>query len=239
MKFSKFALAAMAVMSMAGVAHADVVPGVKLTGDVHAATDYNFRGMSLSGNNPTLGFNVTATHETGLFASLDENTVNVSGINGVHQYLSNITVGYNTEVGPGIKLGGGVTRYQFNGPNSAADMTFNEVYAHAGWNGIEGAVYRNIGGAKNSPAAFAHGDTYASLGYTYNIDKFSLGGDVGYYWYDNDAAHNGVSLAQLRAGYKVNDNFSVGVAYQVDGHDAADKAQDRNHEARVNVGYSF
>lgn len=241
MKNSLISLVLVSALGFSAAASADhVVPGVKFSGNVNAATDLNFRGMSLSDENATVGFGVAANHDSGLFASLDVNTANVSGDSGSHEYLSAITLGHSTDVGNGIKVGSGFKRYQFNGDNDASDMTFNEVYVTAGWKGLEVALYHNVDGAKGGPAGFATGDTYASVGYTYNIDtKLSVGGDVGYYWYDDKDADNGVSVAQVRAGYKVDDKLSLGVAYQLDGMTGADQAQERNHTARFNVGYSF
>lgn len=240
MKFSLISLAIVSALSFSSVASADhIVPGVNISGNVNAATDLNFRGLSLSDENPTVGFGVAATHNSGLFASLDVNTANVSGVSGSHQYLSAITLGHNTDVGAGIKLGSGFKRYQFNGDDDASDMTFNEVYVTAGWKGLEVALYHNVDGAKGGPDGFATGDTYATVGYTHYIDKYSVGADVGYYWYDNNEANDGIALAQVRAGYQVNSNLSLGVAYQLDGMNAADQSQERNHTARFNVGYSF
>lgn len=241
MKNSLISLVLVSALGFAGAASAEhIVPGVKFSGNVNAATDLGFRGTTFSDENATVGFGVAANHESGLFGALDVNTANVSGESGSHEYLSAITLGHSTDVGHGISVGSGFKRYQFNGANDASDMTFNEVYVTAAWQGLEVALYHNVDGAKGGPAGFATGDTYASVGYTYNIDtKLSVGGDVGYYWYDDKNANDGVSLAQVRAGYKVDDKLSLGVAYQLDGMNAADQSQDRNHTARFNVGYAF
>lgn len=241
MKSSKIALAIVAALGIAGSAMADTY-GVKFDGNVNAASDYNFRGLSLSDKSPTLGFGVTASHQSGVYASLATNTVNTSGVSGVNQYLSALTAGYNYTLGNGVKLGAGATRYQFSGPRNAGDNTFGEVFVTASYAGFTGTLARNVDGANGSPAGFAKGDTYGSVGYTYNIGKYSLGGDVGYYWYAdkyNSAAKDGVAVADLRADYHVNENLTLGVKYQADGHDAAGHAQERNNTALVNLGYRF
>lgn len=237
MKHSKMLVALVAAFGFIGVAAA--ADDFTVSGGAHTSSDFNFRGQTLTGESPTMGAGATVGHTSGAFAALGLDTVNLTGATGGEkQLLTSLTVGYGTSVGD-VKLAGGVSRYNFSGANSVHDLSFSEAFVSANWNGVSAAVYRNVNGAVGNPSRLGNGDVYGSLGYTYTFGKASVGADVGYYWYDAPTAKNGVAATTLHAGYQVGQALSLGVAYQVDGDDAAGADQERNNTGRVSLAFSF
>lgn len=237
MKHSKMLVALVAALGFIGGAAA--ADDFTVSGGAHASSDFNFRGQTLTGEGATLGAGATVGHASGGFAALGVDTVNMTGAtSGQAQRLTSLTAGYGTQVGD-VKLAGGVTRYNFSGANSVNDLSFSEAFVSANWNGVSAAVYRNVNGAVGNPSRLGNGDVYGSLGYTYTFGNASVGADVGYYWYDAQVAKNGVAATTLHAGYQISKALSLGVAYQVDGDDAAGADQERNNTGRVSLAASF
>jgi hypothetical protein len=244
------ALAAAAMALVAGVAHAQSAPvatqpqaaseqsgpdavlanaGLSYSGDVHAATGYQFRGAAFSNNSPSVGADITLQHTSGVFGSLSVDTVNLAAP--VHpgdrawQAFTDLKVGYTRNLA-GVQLAGGLSQYDFEGAGGMGNLAFTEAFADAAWKGLDLQVNYNIAGASNEIAGESRGDTYAQLSYTLPlgdytalpvVNKVSLGGDVGYTWYGNrhPGASDNLSLAQLRVSYAVSPKVDVNLIHEL------------------------
>ena len=231
-------LIALAVAGLAAsAAFADT--GLKFSGDVHATNNYVFRGQSMSNMEPSIGGSAEA-EKAGFFGRYDFNTVKL-GADTSNQMKHIVAAGYSRDLGNGLVLGGGLQKAMFSGENQVNDLAFGEAFVFGSFKGVTAKLARNIDSDKFRTAGFNKGDMYGEVGYTYTFSRYSVGGDVGYYWYDNynAGAKDGFAHATLRAAAAIDDHFSVGVAYQVDGHDAAGQRQNANNNLMVNMNYSF
>lgn len=247
MKHTRNLILGLAIASAfaAGTASADVLSGVSLSGDVHGATAYNFRGQQFSANEPSIGVGVKAEHASGVFAAYEGNTVKLSNTytTGFSQMQHALSLGYAAKLGNDLRVGGGVTKNVFSGRDSVNDLSFGEVFGFAQWNGVTAKLSYNVDSAVGSAPGFAHGDLYGEVGYTHRIGKYSLGGDIGRYWYanngNNPAIHDGIAVVNLRAGYAYNDHLSAGVTHQAGGHDPFGNDWLGDHTTRLDVKYAF
>ncbi|MFY2658266.1 hypothetical protein ACOTC5_30165 [Achromobacter xylosoxidans] len=241
-----FAVALLASATAASAATA--ASDLSIQGDVHAASAYNFRGMAMSAGEPSIGLKVAAIHASGLYGSYGVDTIKLgdprSGDLGVDKdQLHNVfTVGYNRSLANGLILGGGLTRHAFSGKAHVSDLSFSEMFVNASWNGLTGKLAAVVEGADARYPGFSRGDVYGELGYTHKIGNYSLGGDVGYGWYDGKhaGAKDGLAMAQLRASYNFTPNLEVQLTHQLSwGDDAWGHAATGNNKTFVKASYRF
>ncbi|WP_157639841.1 TorF family putative porin [Burkholderia ubonensis] len=231
---------AMAADALSGL-KAQAQNGLTISGDVHGASAYQYRGKQFSDGEPSIGASLTATHSSGLYGSIKTDTVKLSQGSDRHQLMSALTVGYDYLLPYDVKVGGGLTRNFFSGRDQVSDLSFSEAFVGADWNGLHAKVSTVVESSKVLTPGFETGDTYAEAGYTYHYGKYSLGGDVGYSWYNNKhvGAKNGLSLAQVRVGYAFNDQVDVSLTHQFAGDDAYGNKSNGTHKTFVKVGYKF
>jgi hypothetical protein len=234
---------AMAADSLAGLkALAQSENGLTVSGDVHAQSSYQYRGAQFSDGNPSIGASITARHSSGLYGTIESDTVNLTpGASNLHQLQNQLTVGYDFHLPHDVTIGGGLTRNIFTGQNHVNDLSFSEAFVGAEWKGLTAKVSTVIESASLPVAGYQTGDTYAQVGYTYNLGKFSLGGDVGYGLHNHAdvGQKDGLSLAQVRVGYAFNNQVDVGVTYQFAGNDAYGFTNTGTHKVFGTVGYKF
>ena len=243
-----FAAAALMVSASAAMA-APAASDLKVTGDVHAASAHNFRGIAFSAGEPSIGASLAAHHASGLYGSLAIDTVKLGDLRtgdlGVErdQLHNALTLGYHRPAGNlGLHLGGGVTRHFFTGQGAASDLSFSELFLTADWNGVSGKLSTVVEGAGLRAPGFSRGDVYGELGYTYRYGKYSVGGDIGYGWYDSKhaGAKDGLALAQLRAGYNFTPELQVLLTHQLGwGDDAWGRGASGNNKTFVKAAYRF
>lgn len=269
MKKMMFLASAVAMVASMGMAHADdgvVVANaghsasssyhdfskdVKLTGEIHGASKYQFRGSDFSGKEPSIGGSLKLGHTNGFYGTLGTDTIKLVNLNtgmvqsNQHQMHTRMGVGYLGDIGTfggnQLTAGLGLQHNLFSGKGSMNDLSFTEVMADAHWAGVDLLVSTNISGSDRNIAGLNKGDWYTQIGYTHMVGMYDFGGDVGYSWYDNDAvgANNGVTLTRLRAGYAFNQNLHVGVSYQFsNGHDGYVK-NSGNNQTTLKVSYKF
>ncbi len=253
MKFKHLAVAAVVGLGLVGSAMAaDSLAGMKalaqsengltLSGDVHAQSSYQYRGMQFSDGNPSIGASITARHSSGLYGTIESDTINLNpGASNLHQLQNQLTVGYDFQLPYDVKVGGGFTRNIFTGQNHVSDLSFSEAFVGAEWNGLRAKVSTVVESADAPLAGFQTGDTYAELGYTYYIGKFNLGGDVGYGLHNHAdmGQKDGLQLAQVRVGYSFNKQVDVGVTYQFAGNDAYGYTNSGTHKVMGTAQYKF
>lgn len=123
------------------------------SGQVTAATDYRFRGVSLSGQEPQATAQVTVSHSSGLYGSIWASNADLGS--GAGEVETDFTLGWSTDM-HGIVIDMGGTYYSFPG-----NARFNylelqtSVSRKVGLATLKiGAAYapsqENIGGSDNS-----------------------------------------------------------------------------------------
>jgi uncharacterized protein (TIGR02001 family) len=124
-------LTALATLMAVGVSAqaADVItiPDVTTSGSVAATTDYMYRGVSQTGNDPAIQGNIMLAHSSGVYANVWGSSV-AGAINKSGSEMD-FSVGYSTELTGALKpkLDVGVMRYAYAGSGKPR-VDFNEVY---------------------------------------------------------------------------------------------------------------
>lgn len=238
-KFKKLSVVLAMGLGVAGSAFA--ADGLTVTGDVHGASAHQYRGNQFSDGEASIGGAVTASHSSGLFGSVQTDTIKLTQGSSRNQAHSALTVGYGQVLAHDVKVSGGVTRNIFSGKDDVSDLSFSEAFIGAEFQGAYAKLSTVVEGAKLGVPGFTSGDTYGELGYTYKVGKFAVGGDLGYTWHDNSYVNvkDGLSVAQARAAYAVNDQVDVTVTHQFAGDDAYGNRAAGTHKTLVKVAYKF
>ena len=176
----KFALKAVALSVLAmgsTLAMADDAPsfyGITATGNVAATTDYRFRGITQSSNNPAIQGGFTFSHKSGAYlalwgSSIDFNTPGVSTETDVSLGYTN-TLKLSDTLAPTYDVG--VIRYGYIG----SDSKFTNPY-----NGDNGFDFTEVYGKLIFPSTVFKGDAL-SVGVNYSDDYW---GHTDEFWYFN------------------------------------------------------
>lgn len=223
MNLVKFA--AVATVLSAGIASANAadvisIPGITTTGNVTLSTDYRFRGVSQTSNNPAVQGAINFNHESGIYAGLWG-----SNIDGLGTAEVDATLGYATKLAliPNVKstLDVGYIRYGYFGSGDAApdneQPDYNEVFAKLGFSDalIQGDSL--IGGVNYSNDYFNNSDDFWYFSGTYTapiVDTgFGLVAGVGYNVFKNKEmmarAVGGDGKEDNYVDYKAGVNFGV------------------------------
>jgi uncharacterized protein (TIGR02001 family) len=158
------ALAAVGTFAFAAPAAADVpIPGTGLTvdGQAEIMSDYRFRGISRSDEDPALRANVTVNHDSGIYvgtratslSGLDNFRLRDPDLDDLGDIEFDIYAGYRRDVGGGLTLDGGVMYYAFSGAEGPANYV--EPYVSASY--MLGPVEATAG-AKYAPSQRGTGD---------------------------------------------------------------------------------
>lgn len=134
--------------------------GLDLSGEVSFLTDYRFRGVSRSDENPAGQAALTLSHGSGLYAGLRATTLKGTdpfrardpGFGDLGDVEVDLYAGWRTNLGGGFDLDAGLTYYVFAGGEGATD--YAEPYASIGY--LIGPVTLS-GGARYAPAQDAIG----------------------------------------------------------------------------------
>lgn len=162
-------------------ANATKAEGTEISGNVSIGSDYVYRGISQTGENPTIqgGFDIAA--ENGLYAGVWSSNVGFDGSIEIDLYA-----GYGGSFSEGIDYDVGILRYEYpdDGQGGAPDSSFNEVYASVSFSNFTlGFAY--------SPEFFAESDqaTYVYLDYELALaNDFGLSFHYGSQSIDDNAA---------------------------------------------------
>lgn len=244
-------LAAIVVLMTTGVTTANAkdvisIPGITTTGNVTLSTDYRFRGISQTSNNPAIQGAVNFNHESGLYAG-----VWGSNIQGLGSAEMDVTLGYATKLNliPNVDttLDVGYIRYGYFGSGKKVptatqgnvEPDYNEVFAKLG---VANTIIKGdnlVGGVNYSNDYFNKSDDfwYLSANYTAPLADtgFGLVAGVGYNAFKNKAkmqqAIGGDGHDDNYIDYKVGANFGVQgltaeVAWVDNNVDSSDKALD-------------
>jgi uncharacterized protein (TIGR02001 family) len=152
-------LFAAAAFGLAGPALADVpIPGTGLTvgGQAQVMSDYRFRGVSRSDEDPAAQANVTVSHDSGFYVG-----ARATSLDGIDNFRLrrlgdaevDLYAGYSRDMGGGLTLDGGVMYYTFAGGTGRSDYV--EPYASLSY--MLGPVEATAG-AKYAPSQSGTGD---------------------------------------------------------------------------------
>ena len=131
-------LAAAAALAAAAPAAAEVPiagTGLTVSGEAQLMSDYRFRGVSRSDEDPAGQAAVTVNHDSGFYAGVRATTLsgldtfrlrdpNVSDLGDVE---ADLYAGYSRDLGGGLTFDGGIMYYLFTGDSGQADYV--EPYA--------------------------------------------------------------------------------------------------------------
>lgn len=195
-------LSALGCLLAAGAGHvqaADVftIPGVTTTGNVTLSTDYRFRGISQTSNNPAIQGAINFNHESGTYASLWAS--NVSGnstaeIDGVLGYATELNLIPNRN----STLDVGYIRYMYTGSGNSApggkQPDYNELFGRLSVAGNLVKEDNLMVGVNYSNDYFNKSDTfwYFSANYTTPLKDtgFGLVAGIGYNLFKNSRMFN-------------------------------------------------
>ena len=154
MKLSSLAKALLASSVLFTAAHATAAEPITVTGSAAFTTDYLFRGISQTGNNAAVQAGMTATHESGAYASVWGSSI-ASGAGGSEMDL---LLGYGGKAGE-VGYDVGVMHYGY--PSADAALGYDEIYASVSTMGAKvGLNYSNDYFAKSDKFMYL----YASYG---------------------------------------------------------------------------
>jgi uncharacterized protein (TIGR02001 family) len=206
-----FALAAAAVATIAIAAPAlaqdaapaeatEKVPEFKFTGSVALVTDYRFRGVSQSDNDPAIQGGLTLNHKSGMYASFWASNLAGWGTFGGPNLELDLIFGWKFGAGP-VAIDVGVTTYTY--PGGAPTTTFAEPYVKV--SGTLGPVSL-LGGIAYAPSQQALGNVY-NTGEAYQLglpDDPGASDDNLYLWGDISGGIPGVPVT-LKAHFGYSD----------------------------------
>ena len=217
------ALAVLACNLMMPVVHAkDVltIPGVTTTGQLTLSTDYRFRGVSQTSNNPAIQGSLSVNHESGIYASAWASNVtgnSTAEIDAMLGYASRLTV--MTSLKPTLDVG--YIRYIYAGSgNSAPDVNqpdYNELFAKLGLSGAALPNDQLITGVNYSGQYYNHSGDYWYISANYSVPVSTTGygivAGVGYNLFSNAAMLNRAidhtGNADNYVDYKLGTTFGV------------------------------
>jgi len=226
MNVFKIAALTLALAVTAGAAQAEdiiTIPDVTVSGEVAFTTDYKFRGLSQTSNNPAVQGALSFEHTSGLYATLWGSSVAASTgseLNTVVGYVMPLNVGSYK-----ASLDVGALRYIYAGDSTAgAEPDYNELFATVTAEGVVLTDDALSWGLAYSNEYFAESDRYLNLnvGYSAPIADTNIGlvTHVGYNKFRNNAMMN----KALGTTATNNDNayfdYKVGATASIQGIDA-------------------
>lgn len=126
-RFIRIALASAACLAGPAVAQSD--PLLSVTGGVTLASQYRFRGISLSDEEIALQGTINLNHESGLYAGIWGSTLDGFGELGGSNLELDLYAGYRHRIAGGVSVDAGLLYYAYPG-SSGGDFEFFEPYAN-------------------------------------------------------------------------------------------------------------
>ena len=215
----------LSALSNANAADILNIANVKTTGSVAMSTDYRFRGISQTSNNPAIQGAITLTHQSGLYLGLwGSNITSVGHSNSAEMYA---TIGYATALpliatlAPTLDVG--YIRYGYFGTGDAApgnhQPDYNEVFTKLTFadSAVKGDSLATT--VTYSNEYFNHSDDFWNINASYSAPiadtGFGVVGSVGYNKFKNKAM-----MLQAVGGDGSDDNYidyKAGVTFGVQG----------------------
>ena len=178
----KSAVCAAALMTLSAPALADDGP-FSFAGSVTLTTDYVFRGISQTENDPAIQGDFTLSHESGLFGTVWASNVDFDDGAEDTNLEIDFTVGFGNEVNENFSYEVGAIYYAY--PDSDDDYNYVEVYFAPSFSlgAMQGHSVTLSGGIYYSPEFFADtGDAwYLTAGIAVGItDAITLDANIGH-----------------------------------------------------------
>lgn len=153
----------------------------ELSGNIGAASNYVFRGVSLTNDGAQISGGLDYGHETGLYAGTW-----ISNIQG--SYEVDLYAGYGGEIGNGFSYDVGYLYYAFPDLN---DADYGEVYGSLSYEWFTAGIAYTVNSQVNESALtqdlFVEGDLYYFGSVSIPLENnWSIGGTIGYYDFDED-----------------------------------------------------
>lgn len=108
---------------------AELTPALTVTGSLTLASQYRFRGISLSDEEIALQGTVNLNHKSGFYAGVWGSNLDGFGELGGSNLELDLYVGYKRQVAPGVTIDAGLLYYAYPG-SSGGDFEFFEPYAN-------------------------------------------------------------------------------------------------------------
>lgn len=189
-------------------------PALTVTGGVTLASQYRFRGISLSDENFTVQGTVNANHESGFYAGVWSSSTDGFGELGGSNVELDLYGGFKKEIAGGMTLDAGLLYYAYPG-STGGDFEFFEPYANV--SGAIGPVSAKVGaafapeqdGVGGNSNIYLFGDFGAGIPAT----PVTIKAHVGYSKGDTPLSPSGEYLDWLIGADVVWRNLTLGVAY--------------------------
>ncbi len=204
-----------------------------VSGNVTATSDYVFRGVSQTLEDPALQAGVKLAHESGFYGSLWASNVDYGDEIGSDAELD-FVVGYGGAFSEDWSYDVNVTRYTYPGTDDAFDLEYNELigtltYKDRFWTML---------GWSNDVFASDEPGTYVLVGLRFPItERFRLETIAAHYFLDEEAYSDDYSHAQLNAIYAW-DSFDI----RATGHFTSSSTEDlfgKVGDSRFELAASF
>lgn len=140
-------------------------PPVKINGGVTVASQYRFRGVSLSNEEIALQGTINLNHQSGFYTGLYGYSLDGFGELGGSNLELDLYAGYRREVAQGVTVDVGLLYYAYPG-SRGGDFEFFEPYAN-----VSGAI----------------GPVTAKAGLAYAWDQDALGGEANLYLFNDNS----------------------------------------------------
>lgn len=214
MKLSKLshAVIAASLMTVGAMAHAEITT----SGSVALTSDYKFRGITQTSNNAAIQGSLTASHDSGAYATVWGSSVD--GLVGGSEM--DFMLGYAGESGD-ISYDVGVMRYAYPGankgnPGRTTDPDYNEIYGSVSAHGAKlGVAYSDDYFAETGKFGYV----FASYGT--EVSGFGLSASVGYNKFFDDDFAAGEGFGAFLGNAAVTDDayidYKVAVSKEVEG----------------------
>lgn len=187
----------------------------QVTGSAGLFSDYRFRGISQTGNEPAVQANAEIAHESGLKFGIWAGNVDF-GNPDAGSMESDFTLVYQKSF-DALTLSGGATYYAYPGSEDDLDYDYTEIFGTAAYNfdpvTVSASLYHSwdfFGGSGDS--------LYPILGLTapLPIEGLSLESSIGYQWIDDEAAYGVPDYADWMLGlrYSFLETNTVYLRYQ-------------------------
>ena len=163
-----------------GASFTSVYADEPVSANISLATDYVWRGVSQTSENPAISGGFDWTPSENFYVGTWASNVDFGGVENIEVDLYG---GWATELSNGVGLDFGFIQYLYF--DDAADVDFNELYAAVSYNGVSGKLSYDVDN-KN---------TYIEAGYDYELSSgLGLGFHIGNYSFDGGGDYTDYSI---------------------------------------------
>lgn len=193
---------------LASLAGAITEAQAEISANVALVTEYRFRGISQSNENPAIQGGFDYAFENGFYVGTWGSSVDFDSTGDFNGSLElDFYGGWGTELGENSSIDLGYLYYGYPGDDAGLDGDYQEIYVNYGWRGLSlGAAYSDdyYGGSGSF--------WYLQANYDWSFgENWALSLHVGYNDFDED-----IFLSSNKGHYT---DYSVGVTWSVVGLD--------------------